>query len=105
MVFLLRSPHRASEHGQKSSAKLYSSGTRSRKRRSALWHFCRLQLPSEPGARLVHATTYSERREPHFSYRPQSWAAFRHRFCPSRGREEAGGGVGEVGMEGWVVEG
>lgn len=38
---------------------------------------------------MVQATTYSDLREPHFSYRPQSWAAFRHAFCPSRGREEA----------------
>lgn len=92
MVFLRRSPHRVSEQGQKSKAKLYSSGTRSRKRRRALWHFWRLQLLSETVARLVQATTYSDRREPHFSYRPQSWAAFKHWFWPSIVLEEAGGG-------------
>lgn len=91
MVFLRRSPHRVSEQGQKSKAKLYSSGTRSRKRRRALWHFWRLQLLSETVARLVQATTYSDRREPHFSYRPQSWAAFKHWFWPSIVLEEAGG--------------
>lgn len=91
MVFLRRSPHRVSEQGQKSRAKLYSSGTRSRKRRRALWHFWRLQLFSETVDRLVQATTYSDRREPHFSYRPQSWAAFRHWFWPSTERVEAGG--------------
>ena len=90
MVFLRRSPHRVSEQGQKSSAKLYSSGTRSRNRRRALWHFWRLQLLSVTVARLVQATTYSDRREPHFSYRPQSWAAFRHWFWPSTEREDAG---------------
>lgn len=89
MVFLRRSPHSVSEQGQKSRAKLYSSGTRSKKRRRALWHFWRLQLLSVVAARLVHATTYSDRREPHFSYRPQSWAAFRHWFWPSKEREEA----------------
>lgn len=91
MVFLRRSPHRVSEQGQKSRAKLYSSGTRSRKRRRALWHFWRLQLLSETVARLVQATTYSDRREPHFSYKPQSCAAFRHWFWPSTERDEAGG--------------
>lgn len=91
MVFLRRSAHSGSEHGQKSRAKLYSSGTRSRKRRRARWHFWRLQLLSEPADLLVQATTYSDRREPHFSYRPQSWAAFRHWFWPSKEREEAGG--------------
>lgn len=87
MVFLLLSPHNGSVQEQKSTPKLYSSGTRSRNLRSARWHFCLLQR-SEPGTLLVHASTYSARRAPHFSNRPQSWAAFKHWFCPSTGNED-----------------
>ncbi|TNN51055.1 hypothetical protein EYF80_038736 [Liparis tanakae] len=40
MVFRLLSPHRLSVHGQKRTPRLYSSGTRSRKRRRPRWHLC-----------------------------------------------------------------
>lgn len=87
MVFLLLSPHRVSEQGQNKTPKLYSSGTRSRNLRRARWHLCRLQW-FVPGMILVQANAYSERREPHFSYNPQSWAAFRHWFWSVRGRDD-----------------
>lgn len=82
MVFLLLSPHRVLVHGQNRTPRLYSSGTRSRNRLRARWHLCWLHRLVK-GMGLVQARTYSDRREPHFSYRPQSCAAFRHWFSPS----------------------
>lgn len=91
MFFLLLSPQRVLVQGQNRTGRLYSSGTRSRKRRRARWHFCWLHR-LVPDTFLVQDRTYSDRREPHFSYSPQSCAAFKHWFSPFNCiREEAGG--------------
>lgn len=91
MFFLLLSPQRALVQGQNRTGRLYSSGTRSRKRRRVRWHFCWLHR-LVPGTFLVQARTYSDLREPHFSKSPQSCAAFRHWFSPSScTRDEAVG--------------
>lgn len=94
MVFLLLSPHKVSVQRQNRTPRLYSSGTRSRKRRNDRWHLCWLHL-LVPGIGFVQASTYSDRRLPHFSYKPQSCAAFKHWFSPPSCMKDEAGGVSE----------
>lgn len=98
MVFLLLSPHKVSVQRQNRTPRLYSSGTRSRKRRNDRWHLCWLHL-LVPGIGFVQASTYSDRRLPHFSYKPQSCAAFKHWFSPPSCMKDEAGGVRRIDQE------
>lgn len=79
MVWRRRSAQAVSSQGQKSSSWVNSGGTRSKKRRRALWHLERLQ-ESARARRRMHSDTYSVRSRWHISSTLQALAASRHRF-------------------------